>query len=142
MRNGKTIGTNVRLILVLLVIASPQTWAADKKPKAISTVNYHGWADSFVLSNGTVEAVVVPAVGRVMQFHFVGEGDVLWENTDLQGKPADITLRYARRIKAELIVLASNGRRKNIEPRRIVDHAPCAVLVAGSGNTAKLAAAV
>jgi len=89
MRNEKTISTNVRLILTLLFIASLQSWAADKKPKAISTVNYHGWADSFVLSNGTVEAVVVPAVGRVMQFHFVGEGDVLWENAELQGKPAD-----------------------------------------------------
>ena len=52
-------------------------------------MNYHGWADSYVLSNGTVEAVVVPAVGRVMQFHFIGEDDVFWENAALQGKPAD-----------------------------------------------------
>src|SRR4030095_14408516 len=54
-----------------------------------SKTTYHGWPDSLVLSNGKVEAVIVPAVGRVMQFHFVGEEDVFWENTALQGKPAD-----------------------------------------------------
>ena len=37
--------------------------------------NYHGWADSILVSNGRVEAVIVPAVGRVMQFRFAGEED-------------------------------------------------------------------
>ena len=31
---------------------------------------------------------VVPAIGRVMQFHFVGEGEVFWENPAMYGKPS------------------------------------------------------
>jgi hypothetical protein len=41
-----------------------------------------------VLSNGVVEAVVVPSVGRVMQFRFAGETDgPFWENEKLAGQP-------------------------------------------------------
>src|SRR5438128_6848020 len=48
--------------------------------------NYHGWADSILLSNGRVEAVIVPAIGRVMQFRFAGEEDgPFWENRTLDG---------------------------------------------------------
>ena len=38
----------------------------------IKTTPYRGWNEAFLLSNGTVEAVVVPAIGRVMQFRFAG----------------------------------------------------------------------
>ena len=55
------------------------------QPFTISRTNYHGWADSFALNNGRVEAVVVPAVGRVMQFQLVGEEGVFWENRALDG---------------------------------------------------------
>ena len=48
--------------------------------------NYHGWANSILLSNGRVEAVIVPAIGRVMQFRFAGEEDgPFWENRTLDG---------------------------------------------------------
>jgi hypothetical protein len=48
--------------------------------------NYHGWSNSFTLSNGQVEVAVVPAVGRIMQFRFSDEADgPLWENTSLAG---------------------------------------------------------
>ena len=48
---------------------------------------YHGWSDVVVLGNGSVEAVVVPSVGRVMQFRFTGEADgPFWENPKLAGK--------------------------------------------------------
>lgn len=47
-----------------------------------------GWSDAVVLRNGQVEAVVVPAVGRVMQFRFAGESTgPLWENERLAGRP-------------------------------------------------------
>ena len=58
-------------------------------PVTVSKITYHGWPDSFLLSNGVVEAVVVPAVGRVMQFRFAGEEGVFWENPALAGKTAD-----------------------------------------------------
>lgn len=48
--------------------------------------NYHGWTNSLLLSNGRVEAVIVPAVGRVMQFRFVGQEDgPFWENRAMDG---------------------------------------------------------
>ncbi len=78
-------------LALILFLAANICGAADKQTheKGASSLNYHGWAGAWVLSNGTVEAVVVPAVGRVMQFHFVGEDDVFWENEKLYGKPAD-----------------------------------------------------
>ena len=79
------------LVLVLLLVACVSSFAADQSAhrKGISSITYHGWADSLLLNNGKAEVVVVPAIGRVMQFHFVGEDDVLWENDRLQGKPVD-----------------------------------------------------
>jgi len=52
----------------------------------ITRTNYHGWPNCYVLSNGKVEAVVVPAISRVMQFGFVGEEGVFWENRALDGR--------------------------------------------------------
>lgn len=54
----------------------------------IQRIAYHGWPDSLLLSNGTVEIIIVPAIGRVMQFRFAGdEAGALWENRHLDGHP-------------------------------------------------------
>jgi len=50
---------------------------------------YFGWERSWTISNGRVEAVVVPAIGRVMQFRFVGRTSPFWEDTALRGKSPD-----------------------------------------------------
>jgi hypothetical protein len=71
---------------LLLLLAVDATSADPKNP---ATAPYHGWTGALVLSNGKVEAVVVPAVGRVMQFHFIGEDEVFWNNRLLDGRPAD-----------------------------------------------------
>ena len=53
-------------------------------------VHYHGWSDAILLSNGLVEAVVVPSVNRVMQFRFVGEAEgPFWENRELDASMPD-----------------------------------------------------
>jgi hypothetical protein len=50
-------------------------------PRSVQRIDYQGWSDSFLLSNGLVEAVVVPSVGRIMQLRFAGERDgPFWEN--------------------------------------------------------------
>lgn len=52
---------------------------------------HRGWGDAIVLGNGRVEAVVVPSVGRVMQFRFAGEQDgPFWENSKLAGQPMPV----------------------------------------------------
>jgi hypothetical protein len=47
---------------------------------------YKGWPDSYRISNGKVDLVVVPQIGRIMRFGFVGEQNLLWENDALLGK--------------------------------------------------------
>src|SRR6266542_1679446 len=48
--------------------------------------NYHGWTNSILVSNGRVEAVIVPAIGRVVQFRLAGAEDgPFWENRALGG---------------------------------------------------------
>ena len=56
----------------------------------VTRTNYHGWPDSLLMSNGRAEAIIVPAIGRVMQFRFAGESDgPFWENRALDGKSPD-----------------------------------------------------
>ena len=55
----------------------------------IALTNYHGWNESIVMANGQAEVIIVPAVGRVMQFKFAGEEGPFWENRELDGKPPD-----------------------------------------------------
>lgn len=55
--------------------------AADVRP-----TSYHGWSGAWTLDNGLVTAVVVPEVGRVMQFGFRGEPGVFWENPKAAGQ--------------------------------------------------------
>jgi hypothetical protein len=73
----------VRFYLATFLSAVATTFAAT----TITKTNYHGWPNSYVISNGTVEAIVVPAIGRVMQFKFAGEATgPFWENRAMDGK--------------------------------------------------------
>ncbi len=59
-------------------------------PITVTPIDYHGWSGSVLLSNGLVEAVIVPAVGRVMQFRFAGSAaGPFWENAARWGTRAD-----------------------------------------------------
>jgi len=52
----------------------------------VEALPYRGWKDALRISNGRIEAVVVPAIGRVMRFGWVGDKEnVLWENALLDG---------------------------------------------------------
>lgn len=52
---------------------------------------YAGWPDAWRLQNDHVEAIVVPAVGRVMSFRFRGGANVFWEDLSLAGQRGDPT---------------------------------------------------
>jgi hypothetical protein len=66
------------------VVASP----LSKSPVTITTISYDGWQNCTEISNGIVEAIVVPQIGRIMAFHFVDDPktDPLFVNPDWQGK--------------------------------------------------------
>lgn len=55
----------------------------------VTRINYEGWEDSYRLSNGTVELVFVPQIGRIMRYSYIGGRNVLWENKALTGTLAD-----------------------------------------------------
>jgi hypothetical protein len=45
----------------------------------VTTEKYEIWPGSFRISNGSVDLVVVPKVGRIMRFGEVGHPNLLWE---------------------------------------------------------------
>ena len=52
----------------------------------ITTVTYHGWANSILMRNSLVEVAIVPTIGRIMQFRFRDQADgPFWENTSMNG---------------------------------------------------------
>lgn len=63
--------------------------AAAKNGVAVKRTTYNGWKNSIIISNGTVEAVIVPSIGRIMQFRFVGEDGPFWENRALDSRMPD-----------------------------------------------------
>lgn len=60
-----------------------------QKKITVKRIPYRGWQDALFIGNGTVEAVVVPSINRVMQFRFVNEEGVFWENDALAGEAVD-----------------------------------------------------
>lgn len=49
---------------------------------------YRGWADTLTVGNALAEVVIVPEIGRVMQFRFAGTDEgPFWENEKLWGRP-------------------------------------------------------
>jgi hypothetical protein len=66
------------------------TPGAEEPVGFLVRTNYQGWADSILVSNGRVEAIIVPAIGRVMQFRFAGEAEgPFWQNESLFGQSPD-----------------------------------------------------
>ncbi|HTG45931.1 MAG TPA: DUF4380 domain-containing protein [Verrucomicrobiae bacterium] len=71
------------LALYLVVVAGKSNAATTHEK-----ISYHGWPEAFLLKNDQAELVVVPAIGRVMQFKLAGDADgPFWENRALDGKP-------------------------------------------------------
>ncbi len=77
-----------RLIIVLATLILPLSALAAERVKT-EVVDYHGWHGAYRMSNGTVELVVVPQIGRIMRYGAIGGPNVLWENPDLGGSVPD-----------------------------------------------------
>lgn len=69
------------------VIASGPTRSALTETRFASHQSYRGWPGSWLLSNGHVWTAVVPSLGRVMQFGFVNDAGVFWENPKTLSQP-------------------------------------------------------
>ena len=65
----------------LLAVVIGGTISTSTSAETVLTRQQHaGWTDAIGMDNGTVEALIVPSIGRVMQFRFKGGDDVFWEN--------------------------------------------------------------
>lgn len=73
------------LFLLLLIFGIMMT--TTHAEVSIERVTYRGWKDAYRLSNGTVDLVVVPEVGRIMRYGLVLGPNMLWENPTAVGKP-------------------------------------------------------
>jgi hypothetical protein len=57
---------------------------------SVTRIAYNGWPDCCLIANDSVEAIVVPAIGRVMQFRIAGVGEgAFWENRAMDGQLPD-----------------------------------------------------
>ena len=64
--------------------------SAQPTEVSVERVSYHGWSDCYLIDNGSVEAVIVPAIGRIMQLRLKGEAyGAFWENRALDGQLHD-----------------------------------------------------
>lgn len=75
---------------LLTVFCCLEVTASIPAKITVTKTNYQGWRDSYILSNGQVEAVVVPNVGRIMQFRFKDGEGTFWENPLVYGKAPNI----------------------------------------------------
>jgi len=77
--------------ILVALIAFPLAWSGSRGQHAItiSRLTYHGWRQSCGINNGKTEIIVVTAIGRVMQFQFVDEPGVFWENPATFGSKPD-----------------------------------------------------
>src|SRR5579883_930318 len=73
---------------VALVAALAGGSRADAAGVRVDKIDFRGWHNALRLSNGIVEAVIVPQIGRIMLFQWVNqpESDALFVNKDLEGK--------------------------------------------------------
>jgi hypothetical protein len=68
-----------RFFALLIIVTFIATGCATPRGTIERTAWLH-WEDCYRLSNGTVELVVAPAVGRIMRYGFVGGDNQLWTN--------------------------------------------------------------
>jgi hypothetical protein len=82
----RTMGVLLPALLAFTSVTRAE--APPAKSMSVDKIAYQGWPEAYRLSNGTVDVVVVPAVGRIMRFGPVGGANLLWENPKLAGHPA------------------------------------------------------
>ena len=61
------------------------TTSSKPLPARITQVNYHGWSDAIMMRGAQTEVIIVPSIGRIMQFQFAGEPGPFWQNRVLDG---------------------------------------------------------
>ena len=75
---------NARTVFIALCL----TWSwvtTSFASVSIERTEYKGWVDAVHLNNGEVELVVVPQIGRIMHYGFIGDENILWLDPETHG---------------------------------------------------------
>src|SRR5207237_346878 len=85
---GDTMHRHSRLGILggALLFVAQASWGAVTAQR----LPYHGWSGAYRLSNGTVDLVFVPQIGRIMRYGYVGGPNMLFENEKLSGKTTNL----------------------------------------------------
>lgn len=75
-----------RWATALGVLALAAVATASQAAVNVTMVDYQGWKNVYRLENGTVELIVVPQIGRIMHYGYIGGPNMLWVNPALHGK--------------------------------------------------------
>ena len=76
-------------MLVALLLAARTSAAAPGV--TVERIAHGGWADALRIRSSTAEAIIVPAIGRVMGFRLLDGENVLWADPALAGRSGDPT---------------------------------------------------
>jgi hypothetical protein len=79
----------ISIFLCLFYVVQVSGVPNKSKGLTFKTTTYNGWKNTLIVGNGKIEVVIVPIIGRVMQFRFAGEDGPFWENSSLYGKMPD-----------------------------------------------------
>ena len=79
-----------RLLLAFAVALTMQAQIRVEKAP------FHGWPDAIILKNPVAAVVIVPSIGRIMNFSFLDKNGQptegpLWNNREMDGKPVEPT---------------------------------------------------
>lgn len=55
----------------------------------VEQVTYEGWQNAYRITNGTMEAIIVPQIARVMRYAYIDGPNLLWNNPAELGKAGD-----------------------------------------------------
>ena len=72
----------MRILSVALVLAAGSVSAGVR----VGEVEYLGWKNAVEIDNGDIRVVVVPQIGRIMHYDFVGGENILWSDSQHHGK--------------------------------------------------------
>jgi len=86
MLNMNSISRAIRIAIALITLHAGISALPAQAQVSVTKTDYHGWKDSWRISNGACELVVVPQVNRVMSFSLTGSPSALWNNPLLAGQ--------------------------------------------------------
>ena len=72
----------MRILSVALVLGAGSVFAGVR----VGEVEYLGWKNAVEIDNGDIRVVVVPQIGRIMHYGFVGGENILWSDSQHHGK--------------------------------------------------------